>query len=65
MTCNVCGCSEYDACINGDGETCSWIAPSLCNFCGSQEDLTLADPDQPLVEIFSEGEAAQFLRCRR
>lgn len=62
MRCNVCGCTDDDACINGLGEACSWIAPNLCSFCGDEDDLTLADQDEPLVQPYTEGEANAFLR---
>lgn len=30
-TCRVCGCSDYDACVDVDQGPCGWAAPSLCN----------------------------------
>lgn len=30
-TCRVCGCSDYDACVDVDRGPCGWAAPGLCN----------------------------------
>ncbi|MYA40461.1 MAG: hypothetical protein F4Z31_01525 [Gemmatimonadetes bacterium] len=29
-TCRVCGCSDYDACVDIDRGPCGWAAPNLC-----------------------------------
>jgi len=33
--CYVCGCTEKEACIDGDGESCRWANKerTLCNMC--------------------------------
>lgn len=30
-TCRVCGCSDYDACVDIDRGPCGWAAPGLCD----------------------------------
>ena len=30
-TCRVCGCSDYDACMDVDRGPCGWTAPNLCD----------------------------------
>ena len=30
-TCRVCGCSDYDACVDVDRGPCGWAAPNLCD----------------------------------
>lgn len=30
-TCRVCGCSDYDACMDIDRGPCGWAAPNLCD----------------------------------
>ncbi len=32
MTCEVCGCSEFNACITPTGP-CFWVTPNLCSGC--------------------------------
>lgn len=32
--CEVCGCSQYDACYEGE----PWVAPGLCESCADEED---------------------------
>lgn len=38
--CEVCGCTEYDACIEDDGWPCSWaefdlsVPVAICSSCG-------------------------------
>ena len=33
-TCRVCGCSDYDACVNvPTGECCRWVGVDLCSGC--------------------------------
>jgi hypothetical protein len=56
--CRVCGCSDGTPCIDALGAACAWVAPDLCSACVG------ASPDQ-LVELFSEGEANDFLRFIR
>ena len=31
--CRVCGCSDYDACLDPGGEPCNWVEPDLCSEC--------------------------------
>ena len=30
-TCRVCGCWDYDACVDADRGPCGWAAPNLCD----------------------------------
>ena len=30
-TCRVCGCSDFDACVDVDRGPCGWAAPYLCD----------------------------------
>lgn len=30
-TCRVCGCWDYDACVDPDRGPCGWAAPNLCD----------------------------------
>lgn len=46
MTCEVCGCSDNDACVDAEtGERCSWAAPELCSFCAAE--LGVGDDPMP------------------
>lgn len=31
--CDVCGCSDEQACVDEDGNACVWAAEDLCSFC--------------------------------
>ena len=31
--CRSCGCSAFDPCEDGYGETCSWVEADLCSCC--------------------------------
>lgn len=33
--CRICGCTDFNACINGIGGPCHWIEPDLCSACTS------------------------------
>jgi hypothetical protein len=33
MKCRICGCSQFDPCINRYGETCCWALSDVCSFC--------------------------------
>ena len=46
--CRECGCTERNACINIDGETCAWAEEDLCTFC--------AEEKTSLVQLYSEGD---------
>lgn len=35
--CRVCGCLDWNACINRWGETCWWVEEDLCSFCAAKE----------------------------
>ena len=36
--CRVCGCTEWDACVDEEaGETCGWAAEDLCTRCFSKQ----------------------------
>jgi aspartate/methionine/tyrosine aminotransferase len=39
-TCRVCGCTESNACVNADGETCDWIEEDLCSACANGGDAS-------------------------
>lgn len=32
-SCRVCGCTDDDACQDGAGRACCWVAPNLCSHC--------------------------------
>lgn len=55
-TCRICGCTDITPCV-GEDFTCSWADVDLCTFCAEQE-----SDDEPLVQIYSEGEANLILR---
>ena len=31
--CRVCGCTEWQACVDLFGDPCHWAAPDLCSAC--------------------------------
>ena len=33
QTCRVCGCTDFDACIEADGFPCCWVEDELCSAC--------------------------------
>lgn len=33
QTCAICGCHDFDACVDGLDEPCHWVAPGLCSAC--------------------------------
>ena len=46
--CRVCGCTDYDACIEPDGFPCCWVGNDLCSNCaffaqGDRVELLEAD----------------------
>lgn len=68
MTCAVCGCSEFNPCIDEEtGEACGWQEPGLCTFCYFEQHYSGPEPDDdaPLVELVTDAEANRFLRERR
>lgn len=34
-SCRVCGCTEFDACIDRNGVPCHWIEWNLCSRCAT------------------------------
>ena len=39
MTCEACGCTDDDACVDEETlETCSWAVPGLCSFCAERRE---------------------------
>lgn len=32
-SCRFCGCTDLNACIDGDGHACYWVAPDVCSEC--------------------------------
>ena len=33
QSCRVCGCTDFDACIEPDGFPCCWVERDLCSAC--------------------------------
>jgi hypothetical protein len=74
--CRVCGCSQFDACVNEEGWTCGWADPThtLCTFCAElhadmhvalDEGLESPDDTEPRVVLATEGECAAYIRSLR
>ena len=59
-TCRICGCTDITPCV-GEDFTCSWADVDLCTFCADDGDDEQED-DEPLVRLYSEGEANLILR---
>lgn len=59
MICRGCGCSDNVPCIDEFGQPCAWVVGrgALCSFCAED-----ADQAAGLVQVYSEGEATEFLR---
>jgi hypothetical protein len=77
MKCVVCGCSEFDPCIDTvTGTICAWArrgAAPLCTFCAEiaadagaafKRGFEEPDQDEPMVQLYSAGQATEFLRER-
>lgn len=63
--CRECGCTDENACLNVAGETCTWAEYDLCTFCVDEECFdTQTDfvADQPLVELYTEGDLRRLTR---
>lgn len=57
--CRVCGCTEFNACIDEAGIACHWVEANLCSCCvGIRE-----DEDAPAT-LFVEGRPRMPLRKR-
>lgn len=65
LQCRVCGCTQYNACVDGIGEMCSWAQRDLCTFCeevGAQIRAAYGsgsenhDGEEPLVQLYTEGD---------
>jgi len=71
--CIFCECTDLEPCIDREtGETCGWALlgdKPVCSFCAeirevlATEAIAAADPAEPLVEVYSEGEANAFIRA--
>jgi len=35
--CRICGCSEWDACVDDEDQPCGWAAEDLCTRCAGTE----------------------------
>lgn len=35
-SCDVCGCTDNDACVNELGEACYFVQPGLCSACAGR-----------------------------
>ena len=33
QSCRVCGCTDFNACIEADGFPCCWVEKDLCSAC--------------------------------
>lgn len=42
MACKVCGCSDFDACVDEDGQPCYWVDDDLCSACWKRVAMRLA-----------------------
>lgn len=61
--CEVCGCTEDNACVSQDGEACSWASENLCSFC---DDGTLGRQSrEPVVGLYTEGDLNAVVREMR
>lgn len=36
--CRVCGCTDLQGCVQGDGTACYWVEWDLCSSCWDQFD---------------------------
>jgi hypothetical protein len=74
MTCRVCGCSDFDACVDPvTGETCWWVREELCSTCAMFRsqlheafDAGYQRPDgnEPRVSLATEADLNELLRER-
>jgi DNA polymerase III sliding clamp (beta) subunit (PCNA family) len=47
-TCRVCGCTEDNACNDGENPPCSWVGIDLCSYCHDTDpDGQNAEPEDP------------------
>jgi hypothetical protein len=70
--CCVCGCSQFDACVDPEtGETCGWADArrTLCTFCAALSgemhaalDEGPQDDEEPRVVLATEAECSQYIR---
>ena len=37
QTCRECGCWDFEACLDGDGDPCFWVEKDLCSHCEDEE----------------------------
>lgn len=64
-TCRVCGCTHNRPCVYThpglrEDVLCHWVEPDLCSACEEPPEV-----EEPLVQVYSEGEANAFLRGAR
>lgn len=43
--CRICGCSEFDACVDALGMPCRWVEEDLCSSCAVGASLISRIPD--------------------
>lgn len=49
-SCRVCGCTEYNACVDTKGRSCYWVADALCSHC-AQVDPSDPHPELPVLAL--------------
>lgn len=49
QACRVCGCWQYDACLDENGEPCHWAEADLCSVCAPADRAGVATPHPYLV----------------
>lgn len=55
MTCRICGCNDFNACMTPDGPCC-WVEPGLCSAC-QERALEFTLPGEPLPVGYVETES--------
>ena len=38
VQCKECGCTDWNACVTENGETCCWVRDDLCSACASPQE---------------------------
>lgn len=60
--CRICGCTDWRACVDDDGETCFWVEQDLCSACigtvEAIEDLGATDRSPLAIVAIGHGLAA-------
>lgn len=66
MTCDGCGCSELDPCLDErTGGPCSWAAPGLCSACVDDDVEQLqasAEPEPPAAPLLYDAYGGVLVR---